>query len=138
MLETTKSFSIIDENRMGSVELSRVFANNCDWFYFNRLFVPRKIRRRGIASKLLEQLVIWADNEKVNIYLPINPYGDEEYGLDLEGLVELYSKYGFKLIQGKDGSMYRLWNGNPQIITEDFFDDLFELTPSSFWKITEF
>lgn len=62
------------------------------WYYFNRLNVPSKIRNKGIAKKLLQEMSEWADQEHVSIWLDINPYGD----LDLRQLISLYSRFGFK------------------------------------------
>jgi predicted GNAT family acetyltransferase len=52
------------------------------WFYFNRLIVPVKLRGQGLSKKLLQQVIDWADANKVNIYNDINPYG----ALDLNNL----------------------------------------------------
>ncbi len=67
------------------------------WFWFTRLKVHPQDRGRGIATQLLGEVAKWADQNKINIFLGINPYGD----LDLAQLIQLYSKFGFKLI-GED------------------------------------
>jgi GNAT superfamily N-acetyltransferase len=64
------------------------------WFYFNRLIVPKQLRGHGLSKKLLQRVANWADENKVNIWNDINPYGD----LNLKQLIELYSQFGFKKI----------------------------------------
>ena len=55
--------------------------------------VPHRIRRQGIAHKLLSQLETWADKNGVCIINEISPYNDG--GLDMQQLLELYSHHGF-------------------------------------------
>ena len=121
MIRVYRSFQISIGNYCGVADLSELQNG---WFYFNKLSVQKQIRRRRIGSRLLEQIVIWADTVRVNIYLPINPYGGDD-SPGLEDLVTLYERYGFILIEGKEGSMYRLYTGNNEIPDKDFFDDLF-------------
>ena len=66
-------------------------------WYFNRLFVPVKLRNRGIASKLLEKLLEVMKRDGMTVVLEINPYGD----LNLRELRELYMRYGFKKTRGE-------------------------------------
>jgi len=61
-------------------------------WYFNRLFVPKQIRKKGIASRLLQELVKIMEEDKIIMICEINAYGD----LEEEELVDLYKKYGFK------------------------------------------
>lgn len=116
MYDCSKSFHATCEDvphAMGVAELS-VFGVIDDipeirdlknWWFFNRLFVPEKLRRRGLATKLMEQVVTWADQEKINILNTINPYGD----LNLEQLIHFYSKYGFVQVPSQPrGCMVRL------------------------------
>ena len=74
-----------------------------NWYFFSRLNVPRPIRRQGLATELMLDLVDWADSCKCNIVNPINPYGD----LDLTQLVKFYKKFGFEEIS--EGLMIRLY-----------------------------
>jgi GNAT superfamily N-acetyltransferase len=102
----TKTFSKQENYCLAIAELSYIPCNSIleesipnikageKWFYFNRLNVPVKIRNKGIAKELLQQVIEWADGERYNIWLDINPYGD----LDLRQLISLYMKYGFKML----------------------------------------
>lgn len=60
--------------------------------YLNRLTVPEKIRRRGIATELMSELTRVCENFGVPIYLEINAYG----GLNTEQLSAFYKKFGFE------------------------------------------
>lgn len=71
------------------------------WYYFNRLIVPKPLRGQGLSKILLQRVVNWADENKVNIWLEINPYGP----LNMSQLTELYSRYGFTEV--KQGLMIR-------------------------------
>lgn len=92
----TKTFSILNDRKtmIALAELSIYHEINHEgtWYYFNRLNVPLKMRNEGIAKQLLQQVSEWADQERINILLDINPYGD----LDLRQLIALYMKFGFK------------------------------------------
>ena len=95
----------------GSAELSRIDNEFVKlylqtdvvgtWYYFNRLIVHPKIRNKWVATQLMEQVVIWADKERVNILNEVNPYGD----LNRKQLVRFYERFGFEqvnhLIVGK-------------------------------------
>jgi len=64
------------------------------WFWFNRLNVPKQIRGRGIAKKLLQQVTGWADRSKINIINLAIPSGS----LDIDRLTALYRRFGFRAI----------------------------------------
>jgi GNAT superfamily N-acetyltransferase len=83
-------------------DIYEIKSKNQTWYYFNRLNVPEKIRNRGIATELMNELVDWADLEEINILLDINPYGDMSYN----DLKKFYKKFGFKV---KKKSLIRLY-----------------------------
>lgn len=59
--------------KLAQVELNRVEKN--DWL-ISRLFVPSVYRNQRIATGLMQELTIWADEKKVTLVAEINPYGD--------------------------------------------------------------
>lgn len=83
-------------------DIYEIKSKDQTWYYFNRLNVPVKIRNQGIATELMNELIQWADSEKINILLDINPYGDLSY----KQLKEFYKKFGFKV---KKKSLIRLF-----------------------------
>ena len=97
-----KIFVIKEDGYSATAELSKIdnklvkdyLQINVDgtWYYFNRLFVTQKIRGKGLATRLMNQVIGWADTEKINILNEINPYGD----LNLDQLISFYKKFGFK------------------------------------------
>jgi len=114
-----KSFYIQQGFRSGTADLSVFLAAPTGpgspvqkgevWYYFNRLFVPQQLRRQGIATKLMTQVVEWADTNNYNIWNDINPYGE----MDLDQLIKFYKKFGFEEIAGAapysgKGSLIRL------------------------------
>lgn len=56
-----------------------------------RVNVPPGHRRKGIATKLFEELLNDADSEKVTLHLWINSYGEMTY----DQLYDWYVKLGF-------------------------------------------
>ena len=113
-IEDSKSFFEKPDDRpyIGQAELSKIdndiiqgavkFKVEGVWFYFNRLIVPKQLRGQGLSKLLLQQVIDWADINKINIFNDINPYG----ALNLKQLIDLYSRYGFKKISRQ--SMIRL------------------------------
>ena len=110
----SKSFTIFKGSFPGCAELSEldyvlispIPTNDRPWFYFNRLFVNQKIRRMGVATDLMTQVINWADTEKFNIFIEINPYGD----LDFDQLVNFYKKFGFTQQELSPVCLIRLFN----------------------------
>jgi len=101
----SKSFYIKKDNFSGCAELSEIDLSTLEsvipitdrlkqWFYFNRLFVNHRIRKQGLGTKLMEEVIQWADENKYNIYLEINPYGE----MGMNDLINFYEKFGFTQI----------------------------------------
>lgn len=94
MKKTLKSISFYQYHEychsIGTAELSLVDQKR-KLFYFSRLYVPPKLRKKNIASNLLLRLSLWADEHHITILLDINPYGD----MSLYNLIKLYKRYGF-------------------------------------------
>ena len=115
MLNECKNFSIKKEGKLSSATLSLIdnkcvsrfikINSNDIWYYFNRLYVHPEIRNQGIATLLLKQVTVWADENKINILNEINPYGD----LNLDNLILLYSKFGFKRVKKCKNLMIRYY-----------------------------
>jgi len=105
MLIESKSFYYKGDNCLAVCDLTQIYNDllkeygiehkDQTWYYFNRLNVPVRLRQQGIAKKLLQEVIEWADSIKVNILLDINPYGDLSY----EQLEVLYQKYGFQKLE---------------------------------------
>lgn len=72
------------------------------WYYFNRLNVPEKIRGRGIARKLLTEVISWADENGINILNEVLASGD----MTKEQLMTLYEQFGF--VKETDNAMIRI------------------------------
>lgn len=102
MLPDSKSFSHVEGVRIALAELSHVpgieetlkglpphLAGR--WMWFSRLNVPAPLRRKGLATKLLNEMEAWADAVGAGIINCINPYGD----MSFEDLAHLYEKHGF-------------------------------------------
>ncbi len=79
---------------IGSAELSEFLVDGCEnKFYFSRLFVKPKFRRKKFAHTLMREVIKIIDQRKIDIILEINPYGDLSY----KQLVKFYQKYNFEL-----------------------------------------
>jgi len=100
MLPETKTFSIIEDNRRAAAEFTQIKDNQ---YYFNRLIVDRKIRGKGISIQLMNQVVKWANENKIEILLDINPYGELNY---LQ-LLHFYKRFGFEWKNKENQQMIR-------------------------------
>ncbi len=94
----SKFFKITFNNFHGTIDLSLVdefeditVKEPQKLYYFNKLYVDKELRNKGIAKQLLEKLEHWADSENIVVVGDVNPYGD----LDFEKLVQLYLDHGF-------------------------------------------
>jgi len=111
-----KSFYIKDGMRLAVLDIALIHPefvkgyypsldSSKTWFYFHRLNVPEKIRRKNHANNLLEEMCEWVDVNNVNIINEVSPYSDG--GLDLKQLIKLYEKFGFVLINPDEKVMIR-------------------------------
>ncbi len=66
------------------------------WFYIIELYVPKKHRNKGIASKLINKMIKWANKNKYSLILEVTPYEGSTYNK----LVKFYEKFGFKYTNG--------------------------------------
>ncbi len=87
----------IKDRFYGTIDLTKIDGDiygvsGDNVWYFNRLFVPNQIRSKGVANKLLTELVKTLKDTGITLICEINPYGD----LNEENLKELYLKFGFK------------------------------------------
>lgn len=103
MIFETKTFEIIQDHARSAAELSEMFGRPKKTYYFNRLIVDKKLRGQGLSIKLMNQVVEWADKEKIIILLEINPYGDLGY---LQ-LAQFYMRFGFEWEDKKRNMMIR-------------------------------
>jgi len=62
--------------------------------FFEQLYVSPKLRKQGIAKKLIGQLIDWADNEKLLIRLYIMPSGQ----MDHRQLITMCKTFTFRCI----------------------------------------
>lgn len=85
--------SVYDEDYRGEniAEASLVTGDVHDW-YFNRILVSNRLRGKGIASKILDELLRFMKNNKYNLLCEINPYGDLSYNQ----LKDWYIRHGFE------------------------------------------
>lgn len=67
-----------------------------------RINVPRAARGRGLASKILDEIIADADAEGVELWLEVSPSD----GLNYIQLVDWYKRHGFESRDGY-GSMRR-------------------------------
>ena len=79
MIFETKTFQIIQDERRAAAELTQILGRPNNTYYFNRLIVDKKLRGTGLSVKLMKQVIEWADQEKIEILLDINPYGNLDY-----------------------------------------------------------
>lgn len=70
---------------------------------FNLLFVPPEMRNRGVASRLMSELVKILDEDSIILFNYIEPYGDLDFGQ----LKCFYKKYGFVEIEKFVGCLIR-------------------------------
>lgn len=103
-IENSRSFSLRQDHMLAIADLSRIdrvtvqeYLNQevrGTWFFFNRLNVPKGMRRKGIARELLYKVILWADKNQYNILNVVSPSGD----LTIKQLTALYEKFGFEKI----------------------------------------
>jgi GNAT superfamily N-acetyltransferase len=86
--------SHIEDGYLSSASVS-ILPNQKEW-YFNRLFVSPSVRKKGIATKLMSELVKKLDENKIDLFLDINPYGNLNY----KQLENFYRQFGFEEYEG--------------------------------------
>lgn len=80
--------------------------------YIESIYVHEKYRNKGIASKLLTKVIVFADKNKKVLFLYASP-GDFQGAVDrskIKSVMRLYSRFGFKRI-GKTLKMVRKYKG---------------------------
>lgn len=63
-----------------------------EWFYIYKLFVSKKYRNKGIATKLINKMIKWATKNKYNLVLEVTPY---DKSMSYNNLIGFYEKFGF-------------------------------------------
>ena len=65
--------------------------DNGDRLELGLIYIPVELRKKGLAKKLMGKLIQYADGKNLPIYLtPTN-----EYGSNLQKLVQFYKRFGF-------------------------------------------
>lgn len=112
------SFNIICENLLAVAEISKIdkesffsycqlaqtlqdlegiekSLENCsDFYFFNRLNVPRKLRGQALGGQLLKSVLTYCNDKNIALINTANEYGDWTQ----EQLISFYEKAGMKLI----------------------------------------
>lgn len=57
-----------------------------------------QIKGKGHASKLLNEVVRYADKHGIHLWLEVQRYGDSRQGLDNKQLIKLYESFGFDVV----------------------------------------
>ena len=89
--EETAQFSL--GFSVAELSLLPMFSKKEKWFFFNRIKVQRSERLKGVGTQLMQEVVKWADKEKINITCVLNPYD----GSTQDRLIDFYSKFNFKI-----------------------------------------
>lgn len=66
------------------------YENNNEWAYLHYIEVPDKAKRKGIGSKLINAVTLWAKKRNMNILLTVERYS--------ENLHKFYTHNGFKRV----------------------------------------
>ena len=106
--DTPQCLILVYINYNSSLELSEITPGV---YFFSRLIVPLKNRRKGIATILMREMLLYLSKKKnfVKIELGINPYGDMSYA----DLKNFYMKYGFVVNEQNElGEMFELTKDN--------------------------
>lgn len=59
------------------------------------------VRGNGYASKLLNDICDWADENRIDLWLVAKPFGVPRGALDQNQLIDFYEKFGFHQIPGE-------------------------------------
>lgn len=103
-------FMKFGERALASIDLvhGRDILPEEGWI-ITRVLVPKELRRQGIGTLLMQEVLLDADQQGISLYLEINPYGDG--GPDYNQLEAWYKKLGFV---ETSGYYYRL----PEEVTD--------------------
>ena len=82
--------------RILNVELS--LSENSSYITINKIVVPLKSRRKGIGTKIMKEIIDYA-NEK-NLIIALTPSSD--FGGNVKRLKEFYKSFGFVENKGKN------------------------------------
>ena len=82
-------FYIKENDWVSSAEISVIDEHTWD---FNRLIVHRTMRGKGYASMLVDKVVEFCQENKLDLQCGINPYGD----MDFKQLKDFYIRHGFQ------------------------------------------
>lgn len=85
-----KTFFYIENSYMGSAVIEKFHD---DIWHFNRLYIHKNLRGRGIGTALVNKTAAFCNENKVTLINVLNPYGDLQY----EQLKHFYLKNGFSV-----------------------------------------
>ena len=72
--------------------------SQCDnYYFFNRLNVPKKMRSKGLGKTLLNAVLTFCKDNNIALMNTVNNYGD----MSTKDLIEFYKKSGMKLLNKK-------------------------------------
>jgi hypothetical protein len=107
------SFYIMEHNKLAIADLTKMdyledfFKEDGNWYYFNRLNIPNGFRIQNASILLMQEISKWADENQINIFDEINPYGK----LNLEQIIVFNKLFGFKMYQ-QPNAMVRYHRGH--------------------------
>lgn len=78
----------------------------CSHWRITRINVPVAARHNGYGRRLLETIIVDADNERLD--LCVEPHGSD--GPTTTELISWYEKYGFVFVNTTQCAMVRTWN----------------------------
>lgn len=70
--------------------------------WLNLIYVPEKYRRKGLATKILNDFIKWLDTNGFNSSLLVG----DCYGLSEEKLVNFYKKFGYEIDYRMNKNLY--------------------------------
>jgi len=83
-----KTFYYIENSVMGSASIEHFHAGI---WHFNRLYLHKTLRNRGIGTALIRKVVEFCKNNNITLFTGINPYDGTSY----EQLRKFFIKNGF-------------------------------------------
>lgn len=75
-------------------------------------------RKKGYASSILQEVVDYADEKELNLYLVVQRYGRPTNALSNDELEQFYAKFGFERLKHKGHfvMMCRTWSQKSQAL----------------------